>query len=94
MQFRSEFKRIAGLADDVSIQSLMESWDLWQNRIIAYSMLESGNSKKLKDLIRELDVSSDLMKGVLQETYDWCLSPRLSWLKHCNYGASLMYVHY
>lgn len=59
-QFRSEFKRVIGLADDVSVHSLMESWDLWQRRIIAYSMLERANRRNLKELIGKLTVMTRL----------------------------------
>ena len=37
VQFRTEFKTIVGLPDDVGVFSLMESWPTWKERIIKYS---------------------------------------------------------
>ncbi len=47
----------------MSVQSLMENWDAWQNRIIAYSKLEMATRKRLKDIIGKLEGSSDDIKG-------------------------------
>ena len=38
----------------------MENWDLWQKRIIAYSMLEIANRKKSKEVIGKLESSSEV----------------------------------
>ena len=41
----------------------MENWELWQKRIVAYSMLEKANRKTLKEVIGQLNGSSDEIKG-------------------------------
>ena len=66
LQFRSEFKKVIGLAEDVAVHSTVEEWDSWQTRIIEYSKLEKTNRKQLRDLLDSLEkVTSDEMKGVL-----------------------------
>ena len=48
---------IVGLGDELSIYSLMESWPVWQQRIIAYSRLEMKHRPKIKELLKSLDDS-------------------------------------
>ena len=38
----------------------MENWELW---LVAYSMLEKANRKTLKEVIGQLNGSSDEIKG-------------------------------
>ena len=58
LQFRQEFKTVINLGDDVSVNSLLEDWPLWQSRIISYSQLEKSNRLKVKQLLASLDESS------------------------------------
>ncbi len=58
-QFREEFKTVIGLGDGVSVNSLMDEWSLWQNRIVSYSHLEKSNRPKVKQLLARLDESSE-----------------------------------
>ena len=55
VQFRTEFKTIVGLPDDVGVFSLMESWPTWKERIIKYSSLEKTHRPKLKKLLVSLE---------------------------------------
>ena len=55
VQFRTEFKTIVGLPDDVGVFSLMESWPTWKERIIKYSSLEKTHRPKLKKLLMSLE---------------------------------------
>ena len=67
LQFRTEFKTIIGLNEDVSIHSLMESWPDWVERILAYCRLEVKHRPKLKQLLSSLDnggSSDPLDKGM------------------------------
>lgn len=47
----------------MSINSLVESWNLWLECIIAYSHLKRRNRKKL-DLILHFEASNEDMKGM------------------------------
>ena len=58
-----------GLEDLISVQSLLENWDLWQHRIHAYSLLEVGNRKKLGEITAKFDTASKEMKGAYNVSF-------------------------
>ncbi len=59
LQFRSEFKRIVSVPEEDTVQSLIENWDLWQKRIIAYSKMETANRKVIRGLLIKFDESTN-----------------------------------
>ena len=76
---------IVGLGDELSIYSLMESWPVWQQRIIAYSRLEMKYRPKIKELLKSLDDSPQT------ETNEG--NKRLYYIIH-GYHLTFHYIYY
>ena len=65
IQFRQEFKKILGLDDGVSVNSLMENWPIWMKRILAYSKLEQTHRPKIKQLLASgVDKGTQMDEGM------------------------------
>lgn len=62
-QFRQEFKMITDLGEDVSVNSLLETWPLWQKRILKYSHLEKAHRPKIRQLLVQIDGSQATDEG-------------------------------
>ena len=52
LQLRREFKKLLCLTD--SITTLMDSWSLWESKIINYAEIESPNRRAIKDILNVL----------------------------------------
>lgn len=63
IQFRTEFKKVSKMPQEQTIISLIDDWQTWQKRIIAYARLEMINRPKLKTLIPSLRGTSEMFHG-------------------------------
>ena len=46
------------------IHTLLDEWDVWQRRMECYSRLEAGGQKQLKEILANLDKTSNIeVKG-------------------------------
>ena len=55
------------MEEGVSINSLCETWPLWQRRIIAYSNLEKTHRLKVRQLLHHLDSNEPFDEGKVIE---------------------------
>lgn len=56
---------VIGLSETVNVNSLLDSWSLWEERIISYSVLEMTHRPRLKELLPKLNEPSKYDRGEL-----------------------------